>query len=97
MRLTLAFGSPTTRSARAPTRFFTSAASAPSVVSGMVNRCEPGAVSYFASSPSSRALPTYGEVRTLIVHVVVHPEDHDVVPGQEIDLLLVERVAADDG
>ena len=41
MRLTLALGSPTTRSARAPLRRLTSAASAPSVVSGMTKRCDP--------------------------------------------------------
>ena len=40
----LAVGSPTTRKARAPMRCCSAAASAPSVVSGSVNRCDPGAV-----------------------------------------------------
>jgi hypothetical protein len=58
MRLTRAFGSPATRKAFAPVRRWTDDASAPSVVSGTTNRCDPGAVSYFASRPISRALPT---------------------------------------
>ena len=62
----------------------------------MVNRCVPGGVSRAGSSPSARAAHV-GEVRPPIVHVIVHPEDYDVVGGQVVALLAIERVRVDDG